>query len=174
MNNRNKNKTRPDILNAALRRTEALKLRLKGKTFADIGEEMGVTPQTAHQYVKKAYELLLQQQNELAEEVRQLTKERLDALLAAHWEGAISGKDKPAAELVLKLIDRMAKLYGLDAAQKVQTDLSVALPGASAEELKAQARMMGVDITDLEGDDAGVGEESGGPRNSDQDDDPDG
>ncbi|MER6860724.1 hypothetical protein, partial [Streptomyces pilosus] len=40
--------------------------------------------------------------------------DRLDALLLAHWGAATSGEDPKAADLVLKIMDRRAKLMGLD------------------------------------------------------------
>ena len=59
---------------------------------------------------------LQQNRDEEAAEVsvyRQQENERLDALFEAHWPDAIAG-DQKAAELVLKFIDRRAKLNGLD------------------------------------------------------------
>ncbi|MDX3232875.1 hypothetical protein [Streptomyces sp. ME19-01-6] len=67
---------------------------------------------------------LQQNRDEEAAEVsvyRQQENERLDALFEAHWPDAIAG-DQKAAELVLKFIDRRAKLNGLD--MPVKTEVS--------------------------------------------------
>ena len=147
MNNRNKQPLHPIRLTAAQKRNQAMSLRLKGLTFREIGEQMGISKQHANEYVQQALAETLKERQELADEVRQLTKERLDALLSAHWEKALAGS-KESSELALKLIDRQAKLFGLDAPTKT-VQASLELTELSEEELIQQARAMGVDLSDL-------------------------
>jgi hypothetical protein len=62
-----------------------------------------------------------------AEELRDAEIDRLDRLQRAHWFDAIGTKDTPpnikAGEFILKIIDRRAKLLGLDAPTKIQAEV---------------------------------------------------
>jgi hypothetical protein len=57
--------------------------------------------------------------SEAAAELRQLEGARLDTLQAQWWPHAIRG-DYPAAKFVLRIMERRAKLFGLDAPQQVR------------------------------------------------------
>ena len=54
-----------------------------------------------------------------ADELRQQEVERLDLLTKAVWQHAMAG-DPTAIDKALKIIDRRAKLLGLDAPQQVE------------------------------------------------------
>lgn len=135
-------------LKAKEKQALALDLRKQGLTYSQIGEEMGVRKSTAHDYVSKALADLAKTCTEEAEQVRDIEIHRLDGLylkalealvraeeLAEQYRSRISASNDPAlvkawssAERVildaerrcLDVMERRAKLLGLDSAQKVE------------------------------------------------------
>jgi hypothetical protein len=103
-------------LAAVDRQVEALKLRRAGKSFADIAQRLGYASRSnAYTAVMHALRRTLQ---EPADEVRRLEIERLDGLLSGLWERAAAGH-LPSVDRVLAIMDRRAKLLGLDAPTRV-------------------------------------------------------
>ena len=97
------------------RKKEALQLRLEGKTYTEIAEHMGKSVSTVHGYVTGS---LAEVTKEDAQQLRDVEAARLDALQHAIWDKAIDG-DLSAIDRVIKIIDRRARLLGLDAPQQV-------------------------------------------------------
>jgi hypothetical protein len=104
---------------AAERRTKALELRKQGKSFGQIGAEMGVSEQRAHALVTQELQRLNQHRSEEAAAVCRLEVERLDEMFAGLWAQARQG-DGPAIDRALAIMARRAKLLGLEAAEKHQ------------------------------------------------------
>ena len=117
-------KTRPNVVE---KRRQSLELRKAGATFDAIARQVGYSsPASAYKAVIQALRDTCQ---EPADDVRRLELERLDRLMLAHWPAAIGSQPDPinpgqklpanqdAAELVLKITDRRAKLLGLDVIQ---------------------------------------------------------
>jgi hypothetical protein len=106
---------------AEMRRRDArvYELRIQGNTFEQIASEVGYSGPSgawqAHQRIKSEWIF------ESIEEARQLELMRLDELQVAVWDRAING-DLPAAHCVLKIMDRRAKLLGLDKPGKVEVN----------------------------------------------------
>lgn len=106
---------------AEMRRRDArvYELRIQGNTFEQIASEVGYSGPSgawqAHQRIKSEWIF------ESIEEARQLELMRLDELQVAVWNRAIKG-DLPAAHCVLKIMDRRAKLLGLDKPEKVEVN----------------------------------------------------
>ena len=106
---------------AEMRRRDArvYELRIQGNTFEQIASEVGYSGPSgawqAHQRIKSEWIF------ESIEEARQLELMRLDELQVAVWDRAING-DLPAAHCVLKIMDRRAKLLGLDKPEKVEVN----------------------------------------------------
>jgi hypothetical protein len=94
-------------------------LRIAGATFAQIGAELGITSQAAQKAVRAG---LKEHTREAAETLLPLEMERLDRLLLAWWQDAVTGS-VAAAQLVLKIMERRAKLLGLDAPTKTDARL---------------------------------------------------
>ena len=150
----------------AVRRTKLLKLRREGVRYDDdrIGDLGYSSPDAARKDLHRALEA---HRNAEAAEVsiyRQQENERLDALLEAAWpratkpspvfdkEGNVVGEelDMRAMDTVLRLMDRRAKLNGLD--MPVKTEVSGpdggAIPFSSGEAAELLAL---IDISDKEG-----------------------
>ena len=106
---------------AEMKRRDArvYELRIQGNTFEQIASEVGYSGPSgawqAHQRIKSEWIF------ESIEEARQLELMRLDELQVAVWDRAING-DLPAAHCVLKIMDRRAKLLGLDKPEKVEVN----------------------------------------------------
>ena len=118
---------------AEMKRRDArvYELRIQGNTFEQIASEVGYSGPSgawqAHQRIKSEWIF------ESIEEARQLELMRLDELQVAVWDRAING-DLPAAHCVLKIMDRRAKLLGLDKPEKVE----VSKWDINAEDLDAE------------------------------------
>lgn len=102
---------------AAARRVKALDLRKAGASYRQIGAQLGVSEAQAFNDVKAALDALNKLEIAAAEDVRRLELERLDTLTLALWPNAKSGKEG-AIDRILKLMERRAKLLGLDAPTK--------------------------------------------------------
>lgn len=97
---------------AHTRQLQALELRKAGLTYARIAEVCGYASKMgAHKAVQAAIRSTLR---EVAEDVRSLEIDRLDALLTGVYPQAIKG-NQGAIDRVLRIMERRAKLLGLDA-----------------------------------------------------------
>jgi len=96
----------------ALIDTEALKYRSRGYTYQQIADTMGSSKPTAFARVKRALAAI---PAEAVDEYRRLEGERLDNLLAIATHQAMTKKSLFAIDRCLAIMDRRAKLLGLDA-----------------------------------------------------------
>ena len=95
----------------AERRTQYLNLRKAGYTYERIGAQFGVSRQAVCDVVVWA---LKSQQAESVGDLRALENERLDDMLRAIYAQAVKG-DTGAIDRILRIMERRAKLWGLDA-----------------------------------------------------------
>lgn len=106
---------------AATRRQQALDLRVAGVGYRAIGKTLGVSYQTAYRDVSKALEELAVLQRGKAEKLQAIELERCEKMHLALWPKVRNGDEKAVRALVA-VMDRRAKLLGLDAPSKI--DLS--------------------------------------------------
>jgi hypothetical protein len=95
---------------------------------------MGFSEQRAHKIVSMELDRLNAERSEAAAAVAQLEAARLDALHLAYWQKAVEG-DTDAANIVLKVAGRRAKLLGLDQPASVNINRLGALPPVIVEEV---------------------------------------
>lgn len=96
---------------------KALQLRKAGATLEQIGKELGgLTRSRAHQIINDGLEELNETCHSEAGVLRRLEAERLDSMLLSLWPNRASPR---VADTILRLSERRAKLYGLDAPTKV-------------------------------------------------------
>lgn len=108
-------KTTPKQIETIQKEAEAVKLRLAGHTFDQIAQRLGYSDRSgAAKAVRRAMQATIQ---EPTDELRRIEVERLDALQRALWPAAESGKWL-ATDRVLTIMDRRARLLGLDAPQR--------------------------------------------------------
>ena len=97
---------------ATKRQAAAMELRGKGYTFEKIAEELGYRgPSGAFRAVSAGLQKTLR---EPAASLRVLESERLDRLLEGVWKKAAAGNVQ-GVRAVLAILERRAKLWGLDA-----------------------------------------------------------
>lgn len=108
------NETASRRAQAAEHEKAAFALRIAGATYAQIGAQLGVTRQAAYKMVARVLERTRNDADTGANELRRLETERLDALQVALW-GLASKGDAGAIDRILKIMERRARLLGLDA-----------------------------------------------------------
>lgn len=127
---------------------KALDLRISGNSWATVANQLGYKDESGARHA--ATRLLDRTDHELADEFRSIEGARLQKLLSAYWQKALDG-DLDSAVYCLRVIDRRAKLFGLD------MPVRVAVQGVvSDEEYVRQARglmeqiMAGQPVVDAE------------------------
>jgi hypothetical protein len=98
----------------------ALELRKRGLNYTQIGKKLGCARSTACRYVLSELENLADKCREEAVHVRDLELQRLDDLYLIAYRAIIDGYDLAGIDRCLRIMDRRAKLLGLDAAEKVE------------------------------------------------------
>lgn len=127
----NGSKTNAVMIAAKERAAQAMQLRMEGLTFARIAEEAGYkSPQAAHDAVKRALDATIR---EPATELIKLELERLDVLWGIQYLNAQAG-DVQSLNACMKLMERRARLLGLDAPEKVDTVVTSKQLPASIDE----------------------------------------
>jgi hypothetical protein len=101
---------------------EVLLYRQAGLTFEQIAKKVGYASHTgAIAAFKRAIERI--RDDGLAAEGRVLHRARLESALQAIWPKVVKG-DLPAIDRMLKILERDAKLYGLDMPVKTETEVT--------------------------------------------------
>lgn len=126
--------TAPRKVIAATVERACVELRVKGRSYDAIGEELGIDPDTAMDAVERVLLRTRGKADELAEAARALEVRRCDAIIASFWERATTPageeahdhQDK-AADRLLKAMERRAKLLGLDASSGPLVSVQVLL-----------------------------------------------
>ena len=97
-------------------------LRIRGWTYPDIAREVGVSVATAYRAVQRSLALIRAESAENAHEWREMELQRLEVMwksLSPRGEDGEWRIDK--LDRSLKIMERRAKLLGLDAPEKHQT-----------------------------------------------------
>lgn len=126
-----------DDAQRAVRRSEALTLRIGGASYRTIASRLQISSRTAYLDVQEALSELDEVTRQQAERYRGMELERLDRMTLGLWAGATSGNTK-AVTAMCRVMDRRAKLLGIDAPTVVRHDLSK----LSVEELQTLERLM--------------------------------
>jgi len=99
----------------------AMALKLAGASYAQIAENLGYADASgAHKAVARGMKSSLQ---ESAGELRKIHYGRLEHMLMLVWP-AVNQGDSHAVNSALQVMDRMERLYGLNAAEKVDITAS--------------------------------------------------
>lgn len=128
---------RTDISQAKFNAADAVEYRRTGMTYQEIGDRLGVNRKTAWTYVQNA---LRERARETAPDRDALIGEQL-AMLETVLDGMLpkaAAGDPRAAEVVIRAMDRHARLFGLDAPVRIKTeptDERIARIRALAEQL---------------------------------------
>ena len=115
------------------RKLKALEMRKARASYAQIATALGVPKSTAWKLVQSA---LKQTMQEPSDDVRKLELESLDRLQFALWQQATQG-NHGAVDRVLRVMERRAKLLGLDAPVRTEHSGSVDVRTLTDDELRA-------------------------------------
>lgn len=136
------------------RRRAAVQLRIAGKSWAAIAQALGYDSKaSAYTDVRRALEKAVTKLAIPLEAHRQLELDRLDAMQNALWPKVLDA-DTKSIDTALRLMDRRARLLGLDAPQRHELTLE-ALDAAliEVEQQLAAARSEAADAAaDPEGE----------------------
>jgi len=100
---------------------KVLELRRAGLTWQRIAEETGYADHTgAYAAYKRAIKRTMQQP---ADELREAELDRIDRLQLALWPKAMKG-DNASVNTIVRLMERRARLLGLDLPIKIQQDIT--------------------------------------------------
>jgi len=133
-------KTDPARVTRAMRRAQAVAMRRAGCEYEEIGAALGITKAAAYQIVERAMTEARETCKEDAEFLRDLQNRRIEDTLRRIFDslepkrrpipgtGVVPPSTDPieAAPVIVKLLERQARLNGLDAPSKV----AVGAPGA--------------------------------------------
>jgi hypothetical protein len=138
-------KNAPARLRKAGFQAEALRLRVEGKTFVEIGQALGRSKASAVKYVQQALADLNTTTSSRTEELRSLTAARLEALWSALLPLAVKG-DVRAATALVAVLARFCKLHGLDAPTTLAVTAGAGSPfdGWDRNRLEAYAERIGL------------------------------
>lgn len=116
-------KASPARIRARKREEKAVELRLRGKTFQEIADELKYASRaSAYNAVMTAIKISMR---EPTLELVEITLQRLDRLADAAWDKAMSG-DVQAIVAVLRVEKQRADLLGLNAPKELDITLEAA------------------------------------------------
>jgi hypothetical protein len=98
---------------------EIVELRTEGYVWREIAVQVGMSTAGVYKAYNRAMTRVIAPS---IEEHRELELDRLDILQRTYWQPAVNGNLR-AADYVLRVIDKRAKLLGLDAPLKVQAEV---------------------------------------------------
>ncbi len=126
-------------LRLAERKARAYSLSLAGWNYREISMDIGVSPQQVGKYIRGALANVEDLSAAQTAELRQIQFDRIQALFKKVWAKVATGKDLlSAVQTAIRLLEREAKLMGLDAPTKVDITAKV----------RAMAREEGFDPDD--------------------------
>jgi predicted DNA-binding protein YlxM (UPF0122 family) len=132
---------------------EAVELKLQGHTHREIADSLRVSPTTVAQLIKEGLAELRDLSREATEDLILMQNARLEHLYKQLQERIAEGSTR-AIETAIKVLERQAKLHGLDAPEKKQVD--VRLSELPDDELLEHAKRAGVSLNLLEGANAAL------------------
>lgn len=132
--------TAPRRREAKLKQLRALELWTQGITdYDELAQAVGyANKSSAHRAVTSALD---EWKAQSVSDLRNVDNARLDALLAAFWDDAMSG-DTKAGSMCLRIIERRAKLNGEDRPTIIQIDNPAAGADQSATHVPTLAELL--------------------------------
>lgn len=100
----------------------AFKLRVAGTSYRKIAKELNVGLRTAWKYVQAAMEELRIETKQSVEETRELDLIALDELQSIMFKSVRKNKSKRGVDRIIKIMERRAKLLGLDAPTRIDIE----------------------------------------------------
>ncbi len=115
------------------RRSKALQLSIAGWSYREIAAEIDVSHTQVGNYIRQALEKTTDLSASQTAELRQIQFERIEGAIKKVWAKIAAGRDLlSAVQTLIRLLEREAKLMGLDAPTKV--DISAKVRAMAVEE----------------------------------------
>jgi hypothetical protein len=134
----------PDVL---AKEAEVVKLRRGGLTWDLIAERVGYAfPSAAHAAYQRAAQRIVAED---IQAIRELETERLDLAQSAIWGKVLQG-DNPSISNLLRIMERRAKLLGLDQPTRIQAEVVTYDPDSVRAELARFIALTGNGVAALE------------------------
>jgi DNA-directed RNA polymerase specialized sigma subunit len=99
-------------------------LRLKGHSYPAIAKEVELSTGRVYQIVQEYVQEYREKHAEKIEHMIELEGQRIDRLMAVLWTRFEQG-ETPAASLILKALERRAKMLGMDKEEKSQVEMVI-------------------------------------------------
>ena len=134
---------------------QVLAYRQGGATFDQIAQRLGYSNESgARAAFRRAMERI--KDDAINSEMRELHRQRLEIALKAIWPQVIQG-DFEAIKLMLKILERDAKLYGIDAPIKTEVEVT----SYDGDLLRQRTREIVQAVREIAGQENPLGERSG-------------
>lgn len=128
------------------KKLQAFEMKKAGWSARDISKALGIKVTRLSQWLRQECQYLREHCSQSFEELLLIESERYDALMKAFWNQAVEHHNYKAAEIILKLLERKAKLLGLDAPEK-QMQLQVTGESSlSNQELLKEMELLGFSV----------------------------
>lgn len=128
------------------RAMQAVQLLVQGQTYAQIADALDYSDESGARHAVSR--LLARREAEGIDELRAVHSARLEGVLSSFWPAATSG-DTDAARIVLRTLDSLAKLFGLDAPTRVavgsESLTTIGFANEAARLIESIASMGGTD-----------------------------
>ena len=128
------------------RQQQAWQLRLAGHSLREIARQLGVSIGTVCGDVQRAFQEYQEQWRAEAKHFAELDLARIETILARLWPGVLQG-DVKSCLAALRVLERRAKLLGLDAATKVQLSQDESAPSVDDLRQRLVAALGGNQVT---------------------------
>lgn len=115
-------------------------MRILGKPYREIAAELGISIPGAFKIVKRVLERTRQEANEVADDVRALELERLDKMLDVALRLIETNDDLHAIDRAVRIMERRARLIGLDMPEQHEFSGSIGLSVSALDEVLKVAR----------------------------------
>lgn len=106
-------------VNKVISSVEALDLRRRGYSYREIGAKLGCCHATALKHVTEALANAARERNLKAADLLQIDLERLDVAIAGLMPAVMKG-DPKSVTAMMRVMERRAKLLGMDSPTKVE------------------------------------------------------
>lgn len=132
------NKTSVKMIESQQKRTRAWELRVRGWNIREIARELRVTRETAHRYLIRETEEMATRRRELADHYVDCSLDQIDTVLRRALDLLDAESDMAAAQVVLRAIERKARLLGLDAPTRIEATGAAGAPLVPTPDESAQ------------------------------------
>ena len=144
-----KSKTAPAKFKALERRGLVLQLRLAGYTYQEIATQLGIGLATVNRDLHKALKFFDADHEEKARELKAIDTARIEEIIKGIWTKC-KGGNLMAIDRLTRLLERKAKLHGLDGPIKIAPTMPDGVDPYTLltdDQLDAELRLIASELT---------------------------